>query len=420
MKEEAKKYNLKNLLKTIGPGILYAGAAIGASHLVLATKAGALYNFRLIWVVLLINLVKYPFFEFSYRYTAATGKSMLEGYKKLGSWAITSFLLLSFFTSIANFAAVVKITSDLASYIFHFQANSIVASIVLLCFILMMLILGRYALLDKTMKAMIFVLAILTIITFFFALKTGSHAQEGFLPPPLWDTAGITFLIILMGWMPTPIDASIWPSLWALERQKQTKYIPSFKEFKFDFHLGYFTSAFLAVFFLGLGALIMYGTGTQFSESGLVFSQQLVSLYSKSIGSWSTQFIAIVVFITMFTTAITVIDGYPRSIENSLIIIFPSLKKFEKKMYFFWAIFLSITAAIIIAFFTKNMVTLLAFATILSFITAPFFAYINYKVVTSDSFPKEMRPPKWLKFLSWFGLAFLLVFIILYVYFLLL
>lgn len=415
--DKGRKLNLKGIYKTIGPGILYAGAAIGASHLVLSTKAGAMYNFKLIWLILLIHLFKYPFFEFSYRYTSATGKSMLEGYKKLGSWAIITFLILSFFTAIVNFAAIIKITSDLAAYLFHINLESSITSIILLGLILLMLFIGRYALLDKVMKLMILVLGLLTLVAFFFALNNGAQIQPGFSAPPLWDTAGLTFLIVLMGWMPTPIDASIWPSLWAIERQKQTNYKPSFKESRFDFHLGYFGSALLAIIFLSLGALVMYGTGNEFSSSGLVFSQQLVSLYSGSIGSWSTQIIGIVVFITMFSTALTVIDGYPRSLEGSLIQIFPSLKKFGSKLYFFWAIFLSIMASIIIAFFTKSMVELLVFATILSFLTAPVFAFINYKVVNSKFIPEGSKPPMWLKVLSWAGICFLIIFIIAYIYY---
>ena len=31
----------KNFLKSIGPGLLFAGAAIGVSHLVQSTRAGA-------------------------------------------------------------------------------------------------------------------------------------------------------------------------------------------------------------------------------------------------------------------------------------------------------------------------------------------------------------------------------------------
>ena len=49
-------------LKKLGPGLLFAGAAIGVSHLVQSTKAGAEFGFGLIWALLLCNLFKYPFF----------------------------------------------------------------------------------------------------------------------------------------------------------------------------------------------------------------------------------------------------------------------------------------------------------------------------------------------------------------------
>lgn len=412
-----KALNIKGILKTIGPGILYAGAAIGASHLVLSTRAGANYSFTLIWVIILINLFKYPFFEFSYRYTAATGNSVLEGYRKLGKWAIITFLVLSFCTAIVNFAAVIKVTSDLAAFIFHINLDSFVTSTILLIIILAMLFIGKYALLDKVMKIMIVVLAILTVTAFFFALNRGSQVEPGFIPPYLWDTAGLTFMIMLMGWMPTPIDASVWPSVWAMARKKQTGYSPSFKEYQIDFHIGYIGSAVLAIFFLGLGALVMYGTGKHFSDNGVAFSEQLVALYSGSIGSWSTSIIAIVVLITMFSTALTVIDGYPRSLEGSIIQLFPSLEKMSRKLYIFWAIFLSIAAVIIIGIFTKDMVALLKFATVLSFLTAPVFAIINYKIVTSSSFPEELKPKKWLILLSWAGIIFLIGFCIIFLFY---
>ena len=63
----------KNLLKALGPGILFASTCIGVSHLVQSTRAGAVYGFDLIWIILLANLFKYPFFEYASRYANATG-----------------------------------------------------------------------------------------------------------------------------------------------------------------------------------------------------------------------------------------------------------------------------------------------------------------------------------------------------------
>ncbi|MCA9253938.1 MAG: divalent metal cation transporter, partial [Phycisphaerales bacterium] len=76
------------ILKAIGPGIIFAGAAIGVSHLVQSTRAGAGYGFTLVFVVLLANLFKYPFFEFGQRYASSTGECLLVGYNRVGKWAL--------------------------------------------------------------------------------------------------------------------------------------------------------------------------------------------------------------------------------------------------------------------------------------------------------------------------------------------
>ena len=75
----------KRILKSLGPGLLFAGAAIGVSHLVQSTRAGADFGFGLLWAILIAALFKYPFFQFGPRYAAATGETLLDGYKKLGS-----------------------------------------------------------------------------------------------------------------------------------------------------------------------------------------------------------------------------------------------------------------------------------------------------------------------------------------------
>ena len=54
---------MKIKLSRLGPGLLFAGAAIGVSHLVQSTRAGADFGWGLLWALLLINLFKYPFFN---------------------------------------------------------------------------------------------------------------------------------------------------------------------------------------------------------------------------------------------------------------------------------------------------------------------------------------------------------------------
>jgi Mn2+/Fe2+ NRAMP family transporter len=49
---------LGELIKSFGPGIMMATAAVGGSHLVASTKAGAIYGWQLAVVLLLVNLFK--------------------------------------------------------------------------------------------------------------------------------------------------------------------------------------------------------------------------------------------------------------------------------------------------------------------------------------------------------------------------
>ena len=69
-------------LSKLGPGLLFAGAAIGVSHLVQSTRAGADFGLGLVWALLLINLFKYPFIQYGPPYAQATGATLLDGYHK--------------------------------------------------------------------------------------------------------------------------------------------------------------------------------------------------------------------------------------------------------------------------------------------------------------------------------------------------
>ena len=69
-------------INALGPGIMMASAAVGGSHLIASTQAGALYGWQLALIIILTNLFKYPFFRFSAHYTLDTGKSLIEAMPK--------------------------------------------------------------------------------------------------------------------------------------------------------------------------------------------------------------------------------------------------------------------------------------------------------------------------------------------------
>ena len=109
-----------NIIRSLGPGLLYAGAAVGVSHLVQSTRAGATFGYELLWVILAAHILKYPFFEFGPRYAAATGQSLLDGYRKLGKWAVLLFFGITVSTMLLIQSAITVVTAGLAEQIFQF------------------------------------------------------------------------------------------------------------------------------------------------------------------------------------------------------------------------------------------------------------------------------------------------------------
>lgn len=396
-------------LQKLGPGLLFAGAAIGVSHLVQSTKAGSNFGFGLLWALLLINLIKYPFFQYGPRYAAATGENLLEGYKKLGKWALRIYALLTLATMFTIQTAVTIVTAGIAFSLFGSSFSLELWAVIILSFCFLLLLLGRYNLLDKMMKIIIILLSISTLLAVGIAFNnSGSELPWAQVFPT--SNHEVIFLIAFMGWMPAPLDVSIWHSLWAVEKQKTTDIFKK-KSALLDFNIGYVSTIILGVCFLLLGGLVMYGSEKSFSDSGGEFSLQLIDMYTENLGDWSFAIIGVAAFTTMFSTTLTTLDASPRAMNKTVELILD--KKIEKG-YSAWLILLILGTAIVFFFFLSEMGSLIKIATILSFLTAPFYAIMNYLVLCSKHTPKAWQPSKIMHILSIFGILFLVGFNIWY------
>ena len=398
---------MKNsFLQSLGPGLLFAGAAIGVSHLVQSTRAGAEFGFGLIWALLLVHIFKYPFFQFGPRYTAATGETLLDGYNKLGKGVLITYYVLNFTTMFTIQAAVTIVTAGLASQLFGFTNDLVVWSTLLLFISLTFLVVGKYKLLDNLMKYIIVIITISTIIAVAVALFSTKEAFDVTQIIPS-GAVELTFLVAFLGWMPAPLDISIWHSIWSVEKDKTKVLKTKRKDAIFDFNIGYLSSMFLGVCFVLLGALVMYKSGENFSNKGGVFASQLIKLYTRNLGKFSHIFIAIAAFTTMFSTTITTLDASPRAMNRTTKLLF---RKEFKYGYWFWILFLFFGTFLILKYFISDMGLLVKTATILSFLTAPFYAILNYKLITGKHTPKEHQPGIYLKILSGIGILFLVGF----------
>ena len=399
---------MKIKLSRLGPGLLFAGAAIGVSHLVQSTRAGADFGWGLLWALLLINLFKYPFFQYGPRYAQATGETLLDGYYKLGKGYLWAYFFVNIATMFTIQSAVTVVTAGLASKLFGITSNIVYWSIMITVFCGVLLIIGRYQLLDKFIKIIIISLAISSVLAVSIAFVKNENSLS--LQQVFPEGTGLLFLIAFLGWMPAPLDISIWHSIWTLEKNKSQQNKTTLKESLFDFNVGYIATTFLAICFVGLGALVMFDSGLEFSSKGGVFAGQLIELYTSNLGEAAYGLIAIAAFSTMLSTTITTLDASPRAMSKTIQLLFNRLES----SYFLWLLILSIGTIAIFLFLLSEMGKLVQIATVLSFITAPLYAFLNYRLVISKQMPEKFRPNKELRILSIIGLLFLSGFTLFY------
>jgi len=410
----SKSESARNLWKAIGPGILVACAAVGGSHLVWSTQAGAIYGWQLVGLILLANLFKFPFFLYGQSYTAASGESLLDGYHRLGKVYVYLFILINILTGIINIAGVAVLSGALLSGFNAIPGTFAQLAVAILCLCILLLVFGHYRLLDAVAKIVIVVLTFTTLSAVVLAMRQGPQVQPDFIAPTPWKWAAFPFLVFLLGWMPAPIDLSAWSSLWIFSRSRQTGHFATTRETTIDFHLGYVMAVILALAFLALGNLVMYGAGETFETSSIGFAQQLIGLYASTIGNWSRPLILTAAFITMFSTTLTCADGYPRSLAACCKILAP--KTDFPKMHTLWILLSVLGAVISINFFSRSLLHHLQFAAAVSFLTSPILAAINFRVMFLPSVPTEKRPGWLLKTISSLGLAFFIAMSIGYIY----
>ncbi len=415
----------RNFFKALGPGILWAGAAIGVSHLVQSARAGASFGLGLVGLVIIANFFKYPAFSFGPRYAAATGTSLLEGYRRQGRWALWLYAFVTAGTMFTVQGAVTLVTASLAATILGVAGPgpvvALAAAITVACALL--LIVGRYRYLDRITKVIVVLLLISTSMATVLVLPKVDWSTLRFLPDTALfvDPAAVLFMVALVGWMPSAFDLSIWHSLWTLARAQETGHAPTLREALLDFKIGYFFTALLALCFVTLGSGVMFHSGRQFADAPSAFADQVITLFTANLGPWSRPIIAVAALTTMFSTTLTVVDGFPRAIA-ALVSRFKTIEvpgqasTHSARVYWTALLALASGSIVLMMFFLRSLTALVDVATTLSFLSAPFLAWLNHRAMLGPEISVAARPGRGLIFYSWSGIGFSAVFALYFIW----
>lgn len=413
----------RGFFRAFGPGLLLAAVAIGVSHLVQSTRAGALYGPLMVLFVLAAMAIKYPFFRFGPLYTTVTGCSLIHAVRRQGLWVYIIFALLVVTPSFIGLAALASGTALVASSAFALNASLVQVVIALLLINIIILCIGRYHWLDLLMKVCILLLSCTTIAATVITIPVIDWPVVLKLFPPEMNRNAIIFIVALVGWMPAPLEGAVMHSLWTRAKSEDSGYRPKTGESVLDFHIGYLGTLILSLCFMLLGAGVLQEHGGELARSAPEFTRQFIALYESTLGEWSGILVRFTAVAVMYSTLLTATDSYARMISG-IVLRFATPEQpwqqdkgpFPMWLHIGLILVLSAGSLVVFLFMSDSFPILLALATSMAFLACPFIAFLIYRAITSSEVPDEYRPGRPMQQYTMFCIATLVIFAAAYVW----
>lgn len=392
----------------LGPGLMFAAIAVGVSHLVQSTRAGATYGLSLIGLIVFACAIKYPAFRFASEYAAATGKPLLHAYERQGRWALLIYLVGFPLDMFVATAAIVLVTSGIFKNVFHVNLNDIWLSFIILSSCATLLMSGRYKLFESVTKMIVVLFSILAIVAAALALPELDWQNNDLTREVVFDQPTILFMIAIAGWMPTGVSVSMFQSLWVCAKAKSLGRPISTAEARFDFNVGYISTIILAICFVLMGTALMYNAGLDFKSSPSAFAAQLIDMFTQVIGRWSQPLIAVAALAVMVSTLLGSLDACPRVAGSVVQQLMPAIKIDSDRFHLIFLIGQVIGSTLILVFFLKSFKTFIDFATSVAFIAAPVLAWFNHRAIYSTEIDPELQPGPFMRAWSILGIMVML------------
>lgn len=400
-------------LAALGPGILYAAAAIGVSHVVQSTRAGAVYGLAMIALIAVVGIVKYPAIRFGSQYTAATGKSLPENYVDQGWWAVTLYLVTQLVSVWFVLAAIAITTAGLVLTVFDLAITPVTMTGWLMAGTALLLTIGRYRWLERAGMVLVFVLVVLVVAAAIASVPRIDWGIGNFAVERL-DIPLLLFVVAMAGWLPTPVDASILNSVWTSAKMQASGQRIAHAAARFDFNLGYVTAMVLAVGFLLLGVAVMHGPGIAPKDTPPAFAAQVLALFTETVGGWSFYLIGAAAIAAMFSTLLAAMDGYPRQFAHA----FSRLRGAGTPAWLIPALVwgCALGSYSLLAMLLTSFTRFIDLTTTLGFVMAPIYAFLNHRAMAGAEVPRNYRPSRGLVLWSLASLVVLTAASIVYLY----
>lgn len=430
MESVANASTLWQRIKIIGPGFIWAAAAIGSGELIIASKVGADYGLVFVWALWLGIWLKYWIQKGILDVTILTGKPIVElwhanAYGRASSW----YWLLFFILTATGVAGLLGLSASIMSALIPFISVDMWA-ITLTVILIAIAYFQKYGSFEKTMLLFCAVLAVGVTATasishpslselFAWGIPTTTAAALVFLSLLGWGAGSGPDLMLPYSWWVTekgyqnlPLNSMSGKSLAEHTDANSVVQVRSWLNLaKWDTAFGYIAAGLVATVFMAAGTEILAPRGIH--VEGMSALSNLAVIFTETFGGWSFYLFMIPAFAAIYSTALGVFDGGRISIAHIIRMLLrkPTVASRDIRGNTWYRVTLILFSLVPLVLFLgiKQPVALVITAAVISAVSMPLLAFQVYRSLTRD-IPVIYRPSR-------FYLGNLLLSIAVYVFF---
>ena len=338
------------LFKHFGPGLILMMTGIGTSHLVTAPTAGGRFAYALLWTIPVCYIFKYYGFEMAFRFTNATGRSIMDAYGTApGKWPLWYTMIITLIQCAVGSAGRTIAAAAVLYYLFSIHIGLPIPlaayGVGIAVFSAWLILYGNYSYVESVTKICAGALVFSAIFAYIYAPAPADKLVHFFI----FDMPKGSWLIVagFFGLLPTGIDVSLQASEWGKAKKKGLGYVRNILEDKgvikkfdaftsgkadlafdmsilptqtqeycrrwfkigtWDFAFGHWISAIVAAIYLLLAAVWIYPSPVK----GNAVMGEIAKVFTQSVGPWMMWVFIVGAFAACFSTAFNYYDGWPR------------------------------------------------------------------------------------------------------------
>ncbi|MEU2393824.1 Nramp family divalent metal transporter [Streptomyces sp. NPDC007369] len=289
--------------RSIGPGMVVAATGVGAGDLVATLIAGSKFGYTLLWAAVIGCLVKISLAEAAGRWHLATGRTLFEGWRSLGSWTSVYFagyvVVWGFVYGAAAMSSSALPLAALFPGVLDLKVWAVLCGLSGLVFVWF----NRYAVFEKVMTGLV---GVMFAVTVYLAVRVTPHLGSALagLVPVLPD-GSLVYTLGLIGGVGGTITLAAY-GYWV--NAKGWTDAGWMRVMRLDNRIAYLTTGVFVVAMLFVGAELLYASGTALAkgDKGLL---DLSGVLEERYGAATAKLFLVGFFATSFTSLIGVWHG---------------------------------------------------------------------------------------------------------------